>query len=126
MGRRFFPVSLRICLFRFSPHDLKSDQNSKDHRALIGSQGVSCAARFYRVPEIPCPKHYVEVATMKVFTSIFVLDSVRTTFDDLELSVRLEHEHPEALESTDGHRRRFVELQTEIGQRFNRQERDKA
>ena len=63
---------------------------------------------------------------MKVFTSIFVLDSVRTTFDDLELSVRMEKEHPEALESTNGLRRRFVELQTEIGQRFDRQERDKA
>lgn len=60
---------------------------------------------------------------MKVFTSVFVLDRVRPTFDDIELSLRIEQNHPEILE---GVRRRIRELQAEIELRCDRPERGRA
>lgn len=63
---------------------------------------------------------------MKVFTSIFVLEGVPTTFDDLELSVLSGQEDAEIMEESDGIRRRIVELHARIGQRRERARREEA
>lgn len=49
---------------------------------------------------------------MKVFTSVFVLDGLQTTFDDIEQSLRSD---PEFSGETDEMRHRIVELQALIG-----------
>ena len=54
---------------------------------------------------------------MKVFTSVFVIDGLRTTFDDIELTLRADRSDPEIVGETDGLRRQIVELQARIGHR---------
>lgn len=54
---------------------------------------------------------------MKVFTSIFVVDGVQTTFDDIELSLRIDESDRSSRDVTDRIRRRITELQDQIGRR---------
>ena len=51
---------------------------------------------------------------MKVFTSVFVLDRLQTTFDDIELSQYADRSDSEFIGETDGMGRRIVELQARI------------
>jgi len=52
---------------------------------------------------------------VKVFTSVFVLDGLQATFDDIELSLRAERSGPEFMGEADGMRRQIVKLQALIG-----------
>jgi hypothetical protein len=60
---------------------------------------------------------------MKVYTSIFVIDGARTTFEDLEVSVQFDRDGRSSLELTDGTRDRITELQAHIEITCDRPER---
>lgn len=63
---------------------------------------------------------------MKVFTSIFVLDGLNSSFDDIELSLQADQPDGDRIGVTDGIRRRIVELHAQTGQASDRPESGRA
>ena len=61
-----------------------------------------------------CTDDSPEVSNVKVFTSVFVLDGLQTTFDDIELSLSADRSDPEFIGKTDGMRRLIAELQAPV------------